>query len=104
MEHSLDPSSCDGQVLHIVVRTLANGVDRIKLIEPVQHADGFEAAAGPIDVSDPAIRDLVHIGLKKTGLTPEIDSSASGFSYRDEEGRRHIYIWWQPPRPSLATA
>lgn len=83
-------------MLHIVVRRLANGVDRIKLAEAVDLAIGPPPHPFvPIDPYDPRIRDLIRVGATMAGVEPPTDAVEDGATIRDGE-RTHLYVWWRP--------
>lgn len=91
MDAGAIPSSPN--MMHIVVRRLANGVDRIKLIE---RAGGPDAALAPLDTRDPRVIDLIRIGRDRLGMAPQTDAAETGVCCIEGD-RIHYFVWWAAP-------
>lgn len=87
--------------MHLVVRRLENGVDRIESMEIVPRPATFPAHARLLNMDCPRKRDLVSVGLESIGVIVPADAIMMGCVY-DDGGTTHIMTWrcWRDARPA----
>ncbi|WVS23935.1 hypothetical protein QkW1_12 [Ralstonia phage QkW1] len=88
-------------MMHLVVRRLENGVDRLEAMEIVPRPASFPAHVRPLNMSDPRKADLVAVGLESIGVIVPTDAIMVGCVY-DDGGTTHIMTWrcWRDARPA----
>ncbi|QMV32492.1 hypothetical protein KMC50_gp40 [Ralstonia phage Claudette] len=89
---SRDYTALTDFMMHLVVRRLENGVDRIEAMEFVQRPASFPAHSRPLDMDNPRKRDLVSIGLDAIGVIVPPDAIMMGCVY-DDGDTTHIMAW-----------
>ncbi|AXG67722.1 hypothetical protein [Ralstonia phage GP4] len=88
-------------MMHLVVRRLENGVDRIESMEIVPRPATFPAHARMLNMDCPRKRDLVSVGLESIGVIVPADAIMMGCVYDDGDAS-HIMAWrcWRNHRPA----